>query len=210
VVAEQELGVHARHTDRKVVAPKFPKTADLGLPDLRFNIRKQNFQRVPRSTWRTVHSPVPAEYQLALLIAQIPKVLNRMSQLDSQDLQRYLVDADFSSHLPNVRFGVGCGVFNLYRFHPVLYSWDVRFLFPAGRSAFFGVRWLDAALAVPFFLFAPGTVIVQKAKLTQNQSGVKPPHSKIQNWPVKFLSSFPAFGLPSPRPILKSEPPNPE
>jgi hypothetical protein len=40
------------------------------------------------------------------------------------------------------------------------------------------VRWLDAALAVPFFLSASPTAIVQNAKLTQNESGVKPPHSK--------------------------------
>jgi hypothetical protein len=51
-------------------------------------------------------------------------------------------------------------------------------LFSTGRFAFFGVRWLDAALAVPFFLSAPPTAIVQDAELTQNESGVKPPHSK--------------------------------
>jgi hypothetical protein len=45
---------------------------------------------------------------------------------------------------------------------------------------FFGVRWLDAALAVPFFLSAPPTAIAQNAKLTQNESGVKPPHSKTR------------------------------
>jgi hypothetical protein len=31
---------------------------------------------------------------------------------------------------------------------------------------------------VPFFLSAPPTAIAQNAKLTQNESGVKPPHSK--------------------------------
>jgi hypothetical protein len=33
-------------------------------------------------------------------------------------------------------------------------------------------------LAVPFFLSAPPAAIVQNEKLTQNESGVKPPHSK--------------------------------
>jgi hypothetical protein len=34
-------------------------------------------------------------------------------------------------------------------------------------------------LAVPFFLFrSSNSYIVQNAKLTQNESGVKPPHSK--------------------------------
>jgi hypothetical protein len=31
---------------------------------------------------------------------------------------------------------------------------------------------------VPFFLSASPTAIAQNAKLTQNESGVKPPHSK--------------------------------
>jgi hypothetical protein len=38
-----------------------------------------------------------------------------------------------------------------------------------------GVRWLDAALAVPFLLSAPPTAIMQNARLPQNESGVKPP-----------------------------------
>jgi hypothetical protein len=38
--------------------------------------------------------------------------------------------------------------------------------------------WLDAALAVPFLLSTPPTAIVQNARLPQNESGVKPPHSK--------------------------------
>jgi hypothetical protein len=42
-----------------------------------------------------------------------------------------------------------------------------------------GVRRLDAALAVPFFLFrSSNSYIVQNAKLTQNESDAKPPHSK--------------------------------
>jgi hypothetical protein len=51
----------------------------------------------------------------------------------------------------------------------------------------FGVRWLDAALAVPFFLSAPPTAIVQHPKLTRKESGVKPPHSKatrLSRWDV--------------------------
>jgi hypothetical protein len=50
----------------------------------------------------------------------------------------------------------------------------------SGAFIFFGVRWLDAALAVPFFLSAPGAVTVRNAKLAQYESGVKPPHSKTQ------------------------------
>jgi hypothetical protein len=37
---------------------------------------------------------------------------------------------------------------------------------------------------VPFFLSAPPTAIAQNAKLMQNESGVKPPHSKTTPAPV--------------------------
>jgi hypothetical protein len=54
---------------------------------------------------------------------------------------------------------------------------------------FFGVRRLDAALAVPFFLSARPSAIVQPAKLTEKESGVKPPHSK------KGLAAPACFGV---------------
>ena len=54
----------------------------------------------------------------------------------------------------------------------------VPFFAPFSPRGFFGVRWLDAALAVPFFLSAPSTALVQNAKRPRKESGVKPPHSK--------------------------------
>jgi hypothetical protein len=79
------------------------------------------------------------------------------------------ISEETASHFPK---GSGSGVFNLSRFSPVLCSWNVTIFVPHRPVRFPWVRWLDAALAVPFFLSAPSTAIVQNAKLTPQEIGL--------------------------------------
>jgi hypothetical protein len=74
---------------------------------------------------------------------------------------------------------VARGVFSLARFRPVFHSSNLPISVPHWLVRLFGVRRLDAALARPFFsLRTPRQPPCETPKPTQNESGVKPPHSK--------------------------------